>query len=43
MRNNQIFKHSAFVAEGFSGGVFNGDMKIVGMNIGGQKNIFGKI
>lgn len=42
--DNQILKHSAFVVEGFSGsGVFNEDMEIVGMNIGGQKNIFEKL
>ena len=41
--DNQILKHSAFVAEGFSGsGAWNEDMEIVGMNIGGQRNIFGR-
>lgn len=41
--DSQILKHSAFAAEGFSGGgVFNEDMETVGMNIGGQRNIFGR-
>lgn len=40
--DNKILRHSAFVAEGFSGGgVVNENMELVGMNIGGQKNIFG--
>lgn len=41
--DNQILKHSAFIAEGFSGsGAWNEDMEIVGMNIGGQRNILGR-
>lgn len=39
---SQVIRHSAFTAEGFSGaGVFNSEMQLVGMNIGGSTNIFG--
>lgn len=38
----QVFQHSAFTAEGFSGGgVYNSEMKLVGLNIGGGTNILG--
>ncbi len=40
---NQVLQHSAFTAEGFSGGgVYNKEMKLVGMNIGGCTDIFGR-
>ena len=39
---SQVIQHSAFTAEGFSGGgVYNREMKLVGMNIGGGTNILG--
>ena len=39
---SQVIRHSAFTAEGFSGcGVYNSEMQLVGMNIGGSTNIFG--
>jgi S1-C subfamily serine protease len=39
--DSQVLRHSAFEVEGFSGsGVFDQNMEIVGMNIGGTKNIF---
>ncbi len=42
-QDNQVLKHNAFVDEGFSGsGVFNKKMEIVGITIGGGKNIFGR-
>ena len=39
---SQVIRHIAFTAEGFSGcGVYNSEMQLVGMNIGGSTNIFG--
>ena len=39
---SQVIRHSTFTAEGFSGcGVYNSEMQLVGMNIGGSTNIFG--
>ncbi|MBO4910144.1 MAG: trypsin-like peptidase domain-containing protein [Lachnospiraceae bacterium] len=42
-KDNQVLQHSAFTAEGFSGGgVYDADMKLVGMNIGGGTDVFGR-
>lgn len=40
---NKVMKHSAYVTYGNSGGaVFDADMQIIGMNIGGGTDVFGR-
>lgn len=40
---NRVLQHSAFTTEGFSGGgVYDEDMKLVGINIGGGVDFFGR-
>ncbi len=40
---NKVMKHSAYVTYGNSGGgVFDKDMQIIGMNIGGGTDVFGR-
>ena len=40
---NQILKHNAYTADGSSGGaVFDEDMKLVGINIGGGVDFLGR-
>lgn len=41
--DNNVLKHNAYVAPGSSGGaVFNHNMKLVGINIGGGTDLFGR-
>lgn len=40
---NNVLKHNAYIVEGFSGGaVFNENMELVGITIGGGTDIFGR-
>lgn len=40
---NKVMKHSAYVTHGNSGGaVYDADMQIIGMNIGGGTDVFGR-
>lgn len=40
---NKVMKHSAYVTHGNSGGAaFDADMQIIGMNIGGGTDVFGR-
>ena len=40
---NDVLRHNAYVAPGSSGGaVINNEMKVVGINIGGGTDIFGR-
>ncbi|MDE6567705.1 MAG: serine protease [Lachnospiraceae bacterium] len=42
-RENKVMKHSAYVTYGNSGGaVFDTNMQIIGMNIGGGTDVFGR-